>query len=126
MKPIAVLGAISREKGIEHVMTFPKSVNIKKFKTFLEELRIKHPFDDMILMMDNLQIHRSQQIRDRMDELSFRYAYTPRYSPWYNGCEEVWSMSKQYIRKKRLSAIMNDREVVIKDLIMKSFDKINV
>ena len=61
-----------------------------------------------------------------MDELSFRYAYTPRYSPWYNGCEEVWSMSKQYIRKKRLSAIMNDKEVVINDLIMKSFDKIDI
>ena len=123
MKPIAVLGAVSREKGIEHVMTFPKSVNITKFKTFLEELRIKNPFDDVILMMDNLSIHRSQQIRDRMDELGFRWAYTPRYSPWYNGIEEVWSMSKRYIRKKRLSAIMNDREVEIKELIMKSFER---
>ena len=104
-------------------MTFPKSVNITKFKTFLEELRNKNPFDDVILMMDNLSIHRSQQIKDRMNELGFRWAYTPRYSPWYNGIEEVWAMSKRYIRKKRLSAIMNDREVEIKELIMKSFEK---
>ena len=60
MKPIAVLGAVSREKGIEHMMTFQKSVNNTKFKTFLEELRNKNPFDDVILMMDNLSIHRSQ------------------------------------------------------------------
>ena len=123
MKPIAVLGAVSREKGIEHMMTFQKSVNNTKFKTFLEELRNKNPFDDVILMMDNLSIHRSQQIRDRMDELGFRWAYTPRYSPWYNGIEYVWAMSKRYIRRKRLSAIMNDREVEIKEIIMKSFER---
>ena len=40
-EPIAVLGAVSREKGIEHVMTFRKSVNVPKFKVFLEELRTK-------------------------------------------------------------------------------------
>jgi len=37
--PIAVLGAVSRERGIEHIMLFEKSVNIPKFKVFLEELR---------------------------------------------------------------------------------------
>ena len=53
-KPIAVCGAVSREKGIELIMTFPKSVNCMKFKIFLEELRRVNPFDDIILMMDNL------------------------------------------------------------------------
>ena len=38
-KPIAVLGAVSMEYGLEHVMLFKKSVNIKRFKLFLEELR---------------------------------------------------------------------------------------
>ena len=34
--PIAVVGAVSREDGINLIMTFPKSLNIKKFKVFLE------------------------------------------------------------------------------------------
>ena len=38
------------------MMTFKNSVNNTKFKTFLEELRNKNPFDDVILMMDNLSI----------------------------------------------------------------------
>jgi hypothetical protein len=58
-EPIAVLGAVSREKGIELMMTFRKSVNVPKFKVFLEELRQKNPFDNMILVMDNLRVHRN-------------------------------------------------------------------
>jgi hypothetical protein len=80
-KAVAVVGAVSREKGVELIMTWPKSVNVMKFKIFLEELRRLNPFDNMLLMMDNLAVHRSQHTRERMDELGFRYAWTPRYSP---------------------------------------------
>ena len=39
--PIAIVGAISQEEGIELIMTFEKSVNRQKFKMFLEELSVK-------------------------------------------------------------------------------------
>ena len=55
--PIAVLGAVSMEFGIDHLMTFKKSVDTKKFKTFLEELRGKYWTDDILLIMDNLSVH---------------------------------------------------------------------
>ena len=102
---IEVIGAVSREYGIEKAMTFSRSVNVMKFKIFLEELRAVRPFDDILLCMDNLRIHHNEEVRERMDELSFRWCYTPRYSPWYNGIEEVWSISKAYIKKERLNAI---------------------
>lgn len=65
-EPIAVLGAVSREKGIELMMTFRKSVNVPKFKIFLEELRNRNPLDNIILVMDNLAVHRSQESVGRM------------------------------------------------------------
>ena len=37
--PIAVIAAVSREKGVEAIMCFKKSVNVLKFKIFLEEIR---------------------------------------------------------------------------------------
>ena len=86
-------------------MTFNRSVNVTKFKIFLEELRSAWPFDNMLLVMDNLRIHKNEEIIERMNELSFRWAYTPRYSPAYNGIEEVWAASKIYIKKERLNAI---------------------
>ena len=84
---------------------FRKALNVDMFLVFLEDLRAKNPFTDMILMMDNLRVHRSERARDRMDELGFKYCYTPRYSPQYNGIEEVWAMAKQHIRKERFSMI---------------------
>ena len=52
-----------------------------KFKSFLDELRSLNPFDNIILTMDNLGVHKSQFTKERMEELGFRYTYTPRYSP---------------------------------------------
>jgi transposase len=55
--------------------------------------------------MDNLRVHKNPYSEERMDELGFRWAWTPRYSPQYNGIEEVWSMCKSYVKKQRLNAI---------------------
>ena len=46
---LAVLLAISRERGVEHIRVYPKSVNKKKFLEFLEELRGKNFFADIML-----------------------------------------------------------------------------
>ena len=78
---IAVIGAVSREKGLELVMTWPKSITKIRFKIFLEELRRINQFDDIILVADNLSFHKIKDTREGMDELGFRYSWIPRYSP---------------------------------------------
>ena len=102
---LAVIAAVSRERGVEQAMIFPKSVNVPKFKIFLESVRAANPFDNIMLVMDNLSVHRNREVLERMEELSFRWAYTPRYSPAFNGIEEMWSISKAYIKKERLNEI---------------------
>ena len=86
-------------------MTFPRSVNVSRYKIFQESLRAANPFDNIILCKDNLSVHRNFEVQERMDELGFRYTYTPRYSPQYNGIEEVWAISKAYVKKERLNAL---------------------
>ena len=99
---IALVGAVSKEIGVDLAMTFDHSVNIEKFKIFLEELRAKYYFDDICIYFDNLSVHRSQHIRDRLDELSIAYVYSPPYSPDFNGIESVFSIFKNQIKRKRL------------------------
>ena len=41
-------------------MLFDHSVNIKKFKVFIEELRAKYFADDICVYMDNLGVHISK------------------------------------------------------------------
>ena len=76
-------------------MTFKNSVNIPKFKIYLEELRAKYFFDDICIYFDNLSVHRSLEVRNRLDELSIAYVYSPPYSPDFNGIESVFSIFKK-------------------------------
>ena len=104
----AVVLAISREMGVDYVSIHDKSINKLKFKMFLEGLRAKYPFDDIILQMDNISFHKSWDIKERMDELGFHYTYTPAYSPKYNGIEEVIGIGKRVVKKRRLEMITNN------------------
>ena len=62
-KTVAVLAGVSAECGVDLVMTYDKSVNIQKFKIFLEELRRKYFFDDLCIYIDNLSVHTSNDVR---------------------------------------------------------------
>ena len=99
---IAVLAGVSLEYGIDLVRTFPNSVDIGKFKTYLEELRSIYFFEDLCIFMDNLAVHRSRVIKERLEELSIAYVFCPPYSPEYNGIESVFSIFKTNLKKKRL------------------------
>ena len=102
---IAVIAAISRERGIEALMQFKQSVNVAKYLVFLDEIRRQNQFNNVLIIADNLLVHKNYRVMERIDELGFRYAFTPRYSPWYNGIEEVWAMSKHWLKRERLNAI---------------------
>ena len=93
---------------MDHVQVFRKSINKSKFKLFLQNLRRKYPFEDILLVMDNLSLHKSNATKQLMDELGFLYTWTPPYSPRYNGVEEVINIGKQIIKKKRLEALMKN------------------
>jgi transposase len=104
---IAVLAGVSQERGVDLAMIFPKSVNIPKFKVWLEELRARHLFDDICIVMDNLAVHHSREVVQRMDELGFEYVFTPAYSPDLNPIEFVFSFFKGQLKKDRFRSIQH-------------------
>ena len=59
--------------------------------------------------MDNISVHRSRDVKERMDELSIPYIFSPPYSPDYNPIELVFSIFKNEMKKKRLTAILQGR-----------------
>ena len=46
----AVIAAVSRERGLDHVEVFRHSVTKRNFKVFLEGLRQKYLYDDILIM----------------------------------------------------------------------------
>ena len=58
---LALLSGISKEKGQEHFMIFPKSVNIPKFKQYISGLREANGDDKICIFMDQLSAHTAEK-----------------------------------------------------------------
>ena len=86
-----MIAGISEEYGIDIVMTFDRSVNKYKFKCFLEELRRRYFLENLCIFLDNLSVHTSNEIKERLDELSIKYIYNAVYSPDFNSIENIFS-----------------------------------
>ena len=71
--------------------------------------------------MDNLSVHRSKEVKGRMDEMSIPYIFGPPYSPDYNPIELVFAMVKRDLKKRRLEAIINKRPFDIIKNVEKAF-----
>ena len=78
---LAVLAAISKEKGLEYCQIFPKSVDTAKFKEWLAGLRAENPEIPILLFMDNLGAHKCDESKKEMKRLKIRWCFNVRYSP---------------------------------------------
>ncbi len=80
-EPQVLLAAVSREAGLEASMIFTKSVNSARFIEFLEMVHKLHDNMKLAIFMDNLSVHRSRLVRDRMNELDIKAVFNVPYSP---------------------------------------------
>ena len=107
---LALLAAISKDKGHEHYRIFPRSVNVDKFKEWLKELRERSGDDKIALFMDNLTSHTSDDAKEAMRELGFRWIYNVPYSPEYNPIELTFSQLKHNFRALRAQKLVGLRQ----------------
>ena len=61
IKTTAVIAAITYEHGVLLHGCFDRSVNIDKFKFFIDELRKKLGNRKAVIFMDNLSVHRAKK-----------------------------------------------------------------
>ena len=87
----ALLAGISMKKGVDFWMTFPRSVNIEKFKQYLKGLRKARKDEKIAVFMDQLAVHRSAEVRALLDNMGIPYVYNVSYSPDYQPIELVFA-----------------------------------
>ena len=93
-KTLAVLAGVSKEKGMETYMIFENSVNVPKFREYLQKLRNDNGDDRICIFLDNLTAHTSNKSKDEMRNLGFRFIFNIAYAPDYNPIEFVFSKIK--------------------------------
>jgi len=63
-------------------------------------------------------------VRERLNDLAFEYAFTPAYSPRFNGIEEVWSLAKAAIKADRLRCLTNGTSKQVEKMIEEAMNNL--
>lgn len=87
MRPVALIGGISSERGLEHYSIFENSVNSDKFIEFLNGLADKLAGSKAVLFMDNLRVHHAKRVKEHMEKLGIAVIFNTPYSPENNPIE---------------------------------------
>ena len=93
-----IIGAISI-KGLVCVKTIKGSMKGKDFEAFIQDDLCPHLSASNVVVMDNLNSHKSIQVQELITATGAKPLYLPRYSPDFNPIEMLWSVLKAFIRK---------------------------
>ena len=65
------------------------------FMNFLKKIRQVHNDRKIYLLVDNLSVHRTKNVKAKADELDIELIFNPIYSSEYNPIERLWLLSKR-------------------------------
>jgi transposase len=72
-----------------------------------------------VVILDNLQPHKPQRVRELIEAAGAELLYLPPYSPDFNPIENMWSKVKQYLRSaaaRTLEALMEAVDAALRNV----------
>ena len=101
--------AVSPERGVVHFESEEQATCSERFNPFITRLSKHMRWRPFYLFMDNLNVHKSSEVKRLYD----RYRITPVYNiaacPEFNCIESVFSKVKAHFKRRRLNALTNGR-----------------
>ena len=73
--------AISLGCGIEYFELYDQALNEELFMDYLRTLASKNKRRKLVIFMDNLQVHKTEVVKDLMRELKMEWIWNVPYSP---------------------------------------------
>ena len=119
----ATVASCSEERGIEHIQTHNQAINSQDFVRYLRVLNRGNP-GAVALLMDQLPVHRSNEVRAVCEELDLARIFNVSYSPEFNPIEGVFSQVKRTYCRERLHQLANGDIFDQTDEIRRSFRRI--
>lgn len=105
------IGAMSLN-GVLSLKLLPQSLNKELFQEYVKEELVPNLWKGATVVMDNLQVHKVEGVKEMLEEVGAKIIYLPRYSPDFNPIEHLWWELKAFVRRFR----PKERETVEKFL----------
>lgn len=99
-------------EGMGPALAIEGSTNAEVFETYVEEFLAPSLEPGQAVVMDNLNIHKSERVRELVEEAGCELLYLPTYSPDLNPIEPAFAKIKGMLRKAEARA----REILVEAL----------
>ena len=99
-KVLTTLGAMSL-RGMVASMTVESATDSDVFEAFLEQVLCPQLKAGDVVVMDNLNVHKMDRVRELIGAAHACLLYLPPYSPDLNPIEKAWSKFKQFLRSAK-------------------------
>jgi transposase len=86
-------------EGIAAAMSVEGATDGVAFETYVEHLLLPTLNNGQIVVMDNLQVHKSLRVRELIEGAGASVLFLPSYSPDFSPIEEAFSKVKTILRK---------------------------
>jgi len=114
-KNISIVGAIGIT-GILAVMYCLCTVNGSGFLSYITDFLVPKLRAGQIVIMDNVNFHCSDTIREAIEAAGCTLVFLPPYSPELNPIENMWSKVKAYLRSKMPKTLSEYHKVLAEAL----------
>jgi transposase len=98
-KNTTLIAAITLQGGMGESMTVEGATDALAFEAYVEHVLAPSLCEGQVVVLDKLGAHRTEKVRDLIEERGADLVFLPSYSPDMNPTEEAFSKIKQFVRK---------------------------
>jgi len=97
-KNITLIAALSAE-GLTAAMSVEGATDAVAFETYVKHFLAPTLKEGQVVVMDNLQVHKSARVRELIEGAGAEVLFLPPYSPDFSPIEEAFSKVKSILRR---------------------------
>lgn len=99
-KNSTLIAALTLE-GISASMIIAGAANGAAFEAYVEHILVPSLPSGQVVVMDNLRVHKSAQVRQLIEDQGCQVLFLPAYSPDFSPIEESFSKVKAHLRRSK-------------------------
>jgi transposase len=97
-KIVTLIGAMALSGVIASLM-YKGGTTKESFLFFIQIILVPVLWKGAVVVMDNLNVHTNQLIKDAIEAVGAKVLFLPTYSPELNAIEMLWAKLKSWLRK---------------------------